>query len=352
MRRKPQGDEQLSMPPDSAVRLTDDDIRCLAPELRERAAEARSHRPQQPLTPLPGYHFVIVRGVLREEPDAVVHDEPATQEDVMTKIDEGTVIDKALRDITVARVWLSHRTADPAANVCMRALDALEREAQTVGRFLRAYNGGATEAEEVAQFVPPPPVVAAPTPAAPRPVAPPPVAAPPTLNAAQLARFAPATAAAWPGAAAPPPAAVHPASAGWPGAAPPAAAPPAAAPPAATPPAAVSSAAPPPPRRVEVEAPPLPQVSDELVEYFRVKGADGVTKPRAANEVMRSMLLIEDPSSPGICAYTDLEIAAVIKTIYPDMSQLVHRYPNEARGKLKKAGVTPFAPRPSTAERP
>jgi hypothetical protein len=91
-----------------------------------------------------------------------------------------------------------------------------------------------------------------------------------------------------------------------------------------------------------VNAPPLPEVSAELVEYFRPKDANGATKSRAAGEMIRAMLMCADEVT-GVCLYTDLEIAAAVKSAYPDLSALVYRYPNEARGRLKKAG-TPVPP--------
>jgi len=49
------------------------------------------------------------------------------------------------------------------------------------------------------------------------------------------------------------------------------------------------------------------------------------------------MLRTSDPAT-GTCLYTDLEIAACAKAVYPDSSPLVYKYPGEARYRLKKAG--------------
>ena len=270
----------------------------------------------------------------------------------MTKLDQN-VVDRALRKAVEMRLWLNHRSADPIVAFLNKAVDAYEREAQMGFRVLQDHD------EPSAEPAPDPFVADAPLPSAPlpfvaaplappaRPAAPPPAPAaapPPAPAAAPPPAFPPApppalittitTPSSGARVAAPPPA--------WPGAVVPGAAPVAAAPLPAPPPAFVAPppapvAAPPAPPPTPKPAPPLPQVSPELVEYFRPKLADGATKPRAASELIKAMLRQADPAT-GTCLYTDLEIAATAVAVYPDLSPLVHRYPMEARNRLKKAG--------------
>jgi len=58
--------------------------------------------------------------------------------------------------------------------------------------------------------------------------------------------------------------------------------------------------------------------------------------PAAAKTTRSSRNRVSRPGRYG-------EIAAAVKAAYPDLSALVYRYPNEARGRLKKAG-TPVPP--------
>ena len=262
----------------------------------------------------------------------------------MTKLDQN-VVDRALRKAVEMRLWLNHRSADPIVAFLNKAVDAYEREAQMGFRVLQDHD------EPSAEPAPDPFVADAPLPSAPlMSVAAPParLAAPPasTVPAHPVHPTVPAAPPAFAAPPAPPPATTTPSSGArvaapppaWPGAVVPGAAPVAVAPPPpAPPPAPPVVAAPPAPPPAPKPAPPLPQVSPELVEYFRPKLADGATKPRAASELIKAMLRQADPAT-GTCLYTDLEIAATAVAVYPDLSPLVHRYPMEARNRLKKAG--------------
>jgi site-specific DNA-cytosine methylase len=257
----------------------------------------------------------------------------------MTKLDQN-VVDRALRKAVEMRLWLNHRSADAITYFLGKAVDAYEREAQMGFRVLQDYDEPEAPSAAVLPFNPDPPTAAVtttftPTVAAPLSAR---VAAPPPARVAAPPPTAPQPA--------PPPARVVVS----PPAAPQPALPPArvAAPPAwpvAAPPAPVASPVEAAPAKPPTKpAPELPEVSAELVEYFRPKDAAGATKPRAAAELIRTMLQIADEAT-GTCAYTDLEIAATARAAYPDLGPLVYKYPGEARYRLKKQGLNPPPPR-------